>query len=242
VAGTSPIGPGEAGTLVSVSFEIVGHEDSQVSLSSLKDDIKSWSARSGDFTGDHEVESNESSDDEVASSHGSSLFNMEESTHYNPESSSSETFQSSFDRSSYDSDHSQPISEHEHYRATTSAANLPHGKNQSTVGERKTGRSHQKTGAASVSGKQSLSGIPKIQEHRITEAVSKQGTVGGRQGVKGAAVAETGLHQPSPWGILTGTMTFLLVVYYLTIAGALLLVTYLSWELIQGGRRRLHER
>ena len=53
-AGQNTIWPGASGKLVSLVFEVIGHDDSQIRLTHLTDDMKTWSARSGSFTGDHE--------------------------------------------------------------------------------------------------------------------------------------------------------------------------------------------
>lgn len=47
---------GESGPLVSLTFEVVGHDDCQIRIAELKDHIKDWSTRPGYFTGDHKVE------------------------------------------------------------------------------------------------------------------------------------------------------------------------------------------
>lgn len=53
VAGDGGISRGERGTLLSLSFNVVGHDDCQVRLVKLKDDINTWSTQHGRFTGDH---------------------------------------------------------------------------------------------------------------------------------------------------------------------------------------------
>jgi len=47
---------GESGSVVSLEFEVVGHDDCLIRSAQLKDDIRTWSTRSGFFTGDHEYE------------------------------------------------------------------------------------------------------------------------------------------------------------------------------------------
>ena len=56
VAGPNKINQGSSGTVVSLTFEVVGYDDCQVRLAQLKDGIKGWSARPGYFTGDHAAE------------------------------------------------------------------------------------------------------------------------------------------------------------------------------------------
>ncbi len=56
VAGSGKIDEGESGTAVSLTFDVVGHEDCEVRLAQLKDDIKSWNTEPGYFSGDHAVE------------------------------------------------------------------------------------------------------------------------------------------------------------------------------------------
>jgi hypothetical protein len=53
VAADGGISRGERGTLLSLSFNVVGHDDCQVRLVKLKDDIKTWNTQHGRFTGDH---------------------------------------------------------------------------------------------------------------------------------------------------------------------------------------------
>ncbi|UCG11921.1 MAG: hypothetical protein JSU72_15590 [Deltaproteobacteria bacterium] len=62
-AGGEKIEQGDSGTLVSLTFEVVGHDDCQIRLSRLRDNIKTWSTRHGNFTGDHAFE--EESDNPV---------------------------------------------------------------------------------------------------------------------------------------------------------------------------------
>jgi len=56
VAGSGKIDEGESGTAVSLAFDVVGHEDCEVRLAQLKDDIKSWNTEPGYFSGDPAVE------------------------------------------------------------------------------------------------------------------------------------------------------------------------------------------
>ena len=53
VAGDGRISRGERGTVLSLDFNVVGHDDCYVRLAQLKDGIKTWSTQHGRFTGDH---------------------------------------------------------------------------------------------------------------------------------------------------------------------------------------------
>ncbi len=53
---SSEIKYGDSGSVATLTFEVVGHNDCQVSLTNLKDNIKTWDTRSGSFIGDHVVE------------------------------------------------------------------------------------------------------------------------------------------------------------------------------------------
>jgi len=64
VAGEGKIIQGESGSMMSLTFEIVGHDDCQLSLAQLKDDFKDWKTNPGHFTGDHNIEQ----EDEIDSS------------------------------------------------------------------------------------------------------------------------------------------------------------------------------
>jgi len=56
-AGNGPqIREGASGSVVSLDFEVVGHDDCLIRIGRLKDDIETWSTRPGYFTGDHEYE------------------------------------------------------------------------------------------------------------------------------------------------------------------------------------------
>ena len=50
------ISEGTGGALVSLEFDVIGHEDSRLTLAALKDDIQNWTTKNGQFTGDHLVE------------------------------------------------------------------------------------------------------------------------------------------------------------------------------------------
>lgn len=60
VAGAGTISEGSSGTVVLLTFDVVGHDDCSIKLTQLKDDIKAWSTQAGHFTGDHRVEVEES--------------------------------------------------------------------------------------------------------------------------------------------------------------------------------------
>jgi hypothetical protein len=47
---------GTGGIVVYLEFHVIGHNNSQLTLTALKDDIKNWTTKNGQFTGDQIVE------------------------------------------------------------------------------------------------------------------------------------------------------------------------------------------
>jgi len=245
VAGSEEISEGDSGSVIYLTFDVIGHDDCQVRLAQLKDDIGGWSTRQGHFTGDHEEELDDSTDNQTTSPDSSSLPAVQESTQYNTESSSSGNPQFSSQLPGDELDNNLSSSSPNYSGTDTATSKTPSRTGQGPGKGKKPLGFGQKTGLPVVPQKQhssEITGGRSKDHHPGNKLLMQDGLVNGRDVVEAVAMTGSVSKDPSPWWTLTGTLAFLILAYYLTIAVALLFVSYLTWKLIQAGRRRLSER
>jgi|GEM_PF-5291866 len=234
-AGDGRIFREDSGSMISLTFDVIGHDDCRVWFAQLKDDIETWSTQSGRFIGDHAVEQ-EFADDLESPTADSSIRNPENDTDNN--------ISDDFDKPVYSNTpmaESNPAFSREDFRtaATESVRARPNAEK-----PREAGISRQKRKKAKLKEKQEIivagGASPKPNQTPTEVDKSLANTHTGPRVIPLKNLYSEKAQTNGSY-VLIGMMMFYALIYYLTIGCAIVVAGYISWELVQIARRHLSE-
>jgi hypothetical protein len=232
VAGAGRISEGAGGTVASLTFDVVGHDDCRIRLAQLKDDIKAWSTQAGHFTGDHKVEAEESavtdsslgetaSEDSMVSKKGNTVVAGSPVFSRSPdENRASVSLPGRTMVMAKESVSAKGVGERGVNRGRSIEKKAP-GQAAPAAGKR-TARQYRR-GSGSAARRPPGDDYDHKYDHKKEEQIK----------VYTVEIPDSEGAGTSAWRVLTGTMFLFGAIYYITIGLSVLLLGCISWEFIR---------